>query len=285
MRRTPISKCVKPGQPAEQHWRRTPAPARRASSPRTAGGRRACVPSRISCGVDDHDAVELEALHRLGPEQRHVVVAEFVHVVDRRAARRRPARRRCAAWSSGGATTPVSAVTVLDARSTTSAATSATSRRRRRVPCRRLALGAHGAAGDGVDAGERQQPVGDVEDRLGHAVADRQVGDRSRSAPRWANTSSHRSWPAGVVDWATSPTIVIEPPGDAPADHPQRHRRVVLGLVDDDVAVGERRAVEQRVGLVDEELVGRRPSPAPAATVRAACGRRAGSAAASASRR
>ena len=42
---------------------------------------------------------------------------------------------------------------------------------------RRLALDAHAAAGAGVDAGERQQPVGDVEDRLGHAVADRQLGD------------------------------------------------------------------------------------------------------------
>ena len=33
--------------------------------------------------VDDDHAVELQPLDRLGPEQRHVVVAEFVHVVDR----------------------------------------------------------------------------------------------------------------------------------------------------------------------------------------------------------
>ena len=40
---------------------------------------------------------------------------------------------------------------------------------------------------------------------------------------------------------------------------------MVLGLVDDDVAVDERRPVEDRVGLVDEQLVGGRPRPLLAA--------------------
>ena len=51
----------------------------------------------------------------------------------------------------------------------------------------------------------------------------------------------------------------------APADDPQGDGGVVLGLVDDDVPVDEGRAVEDRVGLVDEELVGGRPGPATAA--------------------
>ena len=54
--------------------------------------------------------------------------------------------------------------------------------RRRRVPGRRLTLGAHRAAGDGVHAGQRQEAIGDVEDRFGNAVADRQVGDRAVGA-------------------------------------------------------------------------------------------------------
>ena len=62
-----------------------------------------------------------------------------------------------------------------------------------------------------------------------------------------ANTSTHRSWPAGAVDWATSPTSVIEAAGTAPADHTQGDGRVVLGLVDDDVAIDEWRPVEHEL--------------------------------------
>ena len=62
--------------------------------------------------------------------------------------------------------------------------------------------------------------------------------------------------PAGVVDCATSPTSVTNRRAP-PADHPQRDRGMVLRLVDDDVAVGERCAVEHRVRLVDQQLIGR----------------------------
>ena len=47
---------------------------------------------------------------------------------------------------------------------------------------------------------------------------------------------------------------------------------MVLGLVDDDVAVRQRRTVEDRVGLVDEQLVGGRPRPPAAALAGEALG-------------
>ena len=131
------------------------------------------------------------------------------------------------------------------------------------------------AAGDGVDAGQRQQPVGDLEDRLGHAVADRQVGDRPGRRRDVANTSRPALLAGGRGRLGDVADERHRARRAAAADHAQRHRRVVLRLVDDDVAVGERRAVEQRVGLVDEELVGRRPTPALAARPGQHAGRRA----------
>ncbi len=47
----------------------------------------------------------------------------------------------------------------------------------------------------------------------------------------------------------------------APADDAKGDCRVVLSFVDDDMTERERRAVEHRVGLVDQELVGNRPPP------------------------
>ena len=55
--------------------------------------------------------------------------------------------------------------------------------------------------------------------------------------------------------------MVIDPPGLRRPMHAQRDRAVVLRLVDHDVAVGERGADQQRVGLVDQELVGDGPLP------------------------
>ena len=50
----------------------------------------------------------------------------------------------------------------------------------------------------------------------------------------------------------------------APRDHPQLHRRQVLRLVDDDVPVGLRPAVDQLVELVEERDVGLSPRARPA---------------------
>ena len=215
--------------------------------------------------VDDDHPVELEPLHRFGSEQRDVVVAEFVHVVDRdetevaqrtrRSTRATPAERRRR-----------QPVTMLRPRRRSCATVVPGELRRRR-----RARTAHSRSGRTARLAVASTPVNGsrrlatVEDRLGNAVADRQIGDGAvepaPAAPRWANTSTHRSWPAGVVDWATSPTSVSDPAGTAPADHPQRHRGLILRLVDDHVGVGERRPVEQRVGLVDEELVGGASTP------------------------
>ncbi len=56
--------------------------------------------------------------------------------------------------------------------------------------------------------------------------------------------------------------MVNDPAGLRRPMTPQADGRVVLRLVDHDVAVGERRADEQRAGLVDEQLIRSRPPAA-----------------------
>ena len=197
---------------------------RRGSSPRTAGGRRAALPSRISCGFDHHHAVELEALHRLGAEQRHVVVAEVVHVVDARAARRRRAPRASARDSASGATTPRVVVAVPHGADLVGDGGGERRRRRHAAPparspsTRTLRLAVRG------DPGERQQPVGDLEDRRGHAVADGEVRRPRPPAPQVRASASsqraaRRAWWTGRGRRGSSSTARA-----APADAPQRDR-------------------------------------------------------------
>ena len=52
---------------------------------------------------------------------------------------------------------------------------------------------------------------------------------------------------------------MTEPAGRAPSDHPELHRREVLGLVDDHVAVGRRVPLEQVARFVDQREIGGRP--------------------------
>ena len=185
--------------------------------------------------VDDDDAVELQPLDGLGREQRHVVVAEFVHVVDRDAARRSPSAAAIDSCSAGGATTPV-----MRWRCSTLATTSAATRAERSLGVAACHAGGSPSArtlrlATASTPVQRQQPVGDVEDRAGHAVADRQVGDLSRrraevgehvlpvapGRPVWSTgrgrrgSSSSRSGCAG-----RSPAA---PPPNGPA--PRRRRR------------------------------------------------------------
>ena len=97
----------------------------------------------------------------------------------------------------------------------------------------------------------------------------RRAGRRSGSCAR---TSSQSAWAHAPVDCAMSPTTVIEPLSDRRREHPQLHRRQVLRLVDDDVAVGadlvvvgwpgrRRRGLraEQRARLVEQRDVVDRP--------------------------
>ena len=248
---------------------RTPAPARLGSSPRRAGGRRAAVPSRISSGSTTTTPSNSRPFTCSGPNSG----------TRRRAAggrgRRRPARPRasaaviasCVLERGDDAGQPVA---VLDP----SPPRPRPSSRARRASCAchagGVTLAAHAAAGAGVDAGERQQPVGDGQDRLRHAVADRELGDLGRDAvapraARWSNTSAQRSWPAGVVDWATSPTSVIDAAGLRRPITRSATAEWSCASSTTTWPYDERRAVEQRVGLVDEELVGRRPCPPLAA--------------------
>ena len=112
------------------------------------------------------------------------------------------------------------------------------------------------------DLGVRQQAIGSVEDRARHAVADRQhrhlggggTDVRERLGPVLL-TCGRRG--LGEVTENRHRSLRA-----APADHPQRDGGMVLGFVDDDVTERERSAVEHRVGLVDQELIGDRPTPA-----------------------
>ena len=128
-------------------------------------------------------------------------------------------------------------------------------------PTRRHTRAAHAAALGRVHARERQQTIGHHEDRFGHPVTDREIGDGP------GRTIAHRE----VIENGR-PSLLARGRGRlgditderhragraAAPDHPQRDRRMVLGLVDDHVAVGERRTVEHRVRLVDQQLVGAR---------------------------
>ena len=103
----------------------------------------------------------------------------------------------------------------------------------------------------------------------GDAVADGELGParRPRGRAAGASTSSQSAWAQAPVDWAMSPTTVIEPLSDRRVEHAQLHRREVLGLVDHDVAVGAhlvvvaagrlrpRRRPEQGPGLVEQRHV------------------------------
>ena len=103
-----------------------------------------------------------------------------------------------------------------------------------------------------------KQAVRNVEDGFRHAVADREISDgaiRSEMGEhvRPAFLTRRRG---GLGD---IPNQGARSAGCAPTDHPERHRRVVLRLVDHHMAVGERRAIEQRVRFVDEMLIGGGP--------------------------
>ncbi len=138
--------------------------------------------------------------------------------------------------------------------------------RRRVDPIRGMTVDPHASAGAGVDTGQWQQPVGDGQDRFWDPVADRQLGDvtdlgldAGRHVPEHVDPPllpRRRRRLRDVADQGHRAN------GAAPPDDSQRDRRVVLRLVDDDVPVRQRRPVEDRVGLVDEQLVGRRPRSA-----------------------
>ena len=155
--------------------RRGAAPGRRGSSRRTAGGRRARVPSRISWGLTTTTPSNSRPLTASGVNSG---TSSWARSWTRSVACR-PAPASAAAtsaWRLGGATTPVLWWRWRTA--ATSAATASASDRGSDDPFDgRVAAGAHAAAGLAGHAGERQEAVGHVEDRTGDAVADGQVGD------------------------------------------------------------------------------------------------------------
>ena len=131
------------------------------------------VPSRMFCGSTTTTPSNSRPFTARA-EQRHVVVTEFVDVIDRR----QPDAGQSGddARGAGRRHHTGQSVAVLDFGHDLGGDLGDIGRRRR-VPGGRLALGAHAAAGDRRHAREREQTVGDVEDGLGHPVADRQVGD------------------------------------------------------------------------------------------------------------
>ena len=212
------------------------------------------VPSRISCGLTTTTPSNSSPFTASAREDRDLVVGRVLHMVDGAAARRaasavgdrrrrsrRARRRRCcgggAAPRATSAATASASASAVDQHASTAASPSARTLR--------LAIARH--------VGERQQAVGDVEDRAGHAVADRQAGDAAGS--RWRGGGDSASLPVLLAGGSGRLGEVAEdrhrPVGLRRPIDPQRDRRVVLRLVDDDVAERERRAVEQRVGLVD----------------------------------
>ncbi len=130
----------------------------------------------------------------------------------------------------------------------------------RHQPHRRLdPFAAHAAAGLRGDTGVRQQAIGDIEDGGRHAVADGEVR-------HLGGTRSHETQRVGPVLLPGRSGALREVAEDghrtcraAPADAPQRDRAVILRFVDHHVAVRERGAHQQRVGFVDQELIGRGP--------------------------
>ena len=130
---------------------------------------------------------------------------------------------------------------------------------------RRRACRAHRSAGAHAGRGERQQPVGELQDRRRDAVAelelrDPPVGRAEVTRARRPSATAHRSRsPArgrrGRHRAARAPA----------AEHPQLHRREVLGLVDDDVAERPRRAADHGLGFVEQREVGPASSAPPPA--------------------
>ena len=121
----------------------------------------------------------------------------------------------------------------------------------------------HRARGRHVHAGVRQQPVGQVEDLPGNPVADLELGARRTAVGRAERPLRRRPssrCAAGAVACARSPSTVIERErAQRRASIRQLHRREVLRLVDDDVAVAPRAPAEHGLGLVEQRHVGRRP--------------------------
>ena len=130
-----------------------------------------------------------------------------------------------------------------------------------RSNCRRITFGANATACRSGDLRIRQQLIGHVEDRRRHAIPDGEVRDLARRDPQ----VTKRLGPVALASRRRR-LCKIAKNGQrtrraATTDTPQRDRAVVLCLVDDHVSVGERCAVEQRIGLVDKELIGDRPLP------------------------
>ena len=125
-----------------------------------------------------------------------------------------------------------------------------------------IALGSNAATRLRADTRERQQPVGHIEDRRRHAIADRQVGHFGCVGMEQPDHVAPVALPRRCGALGEIAEDRHRPTRAAPADAAQCHRAVVLRFVDHDVSVDERRADEQRVRFVDEELIRHGPSPA-----------------------
>ena len=90
-----------------------------------------------------------------------------------------------------------------------------------------------------VGRGGRHHPVGELHDLGRDAVADRQPDRRATACGRAGGRARRptSSGASGPVAWAMSPTTVSEPLSERRVAILQLHRREVLHLVDDDVAV------------------------------------------------
>ncbi len=124
----------------------------------------------------------------------------------------------------------------------------------------------------GRDRVEQRQR--DLHDLARHAVGVAQLLDHRLVAVR---EMRQQLVPAAVRDRAGRLRDVAEdrqrPVARAAGDHPQLHRRQVLRLVDDHVAVHVRRGVEQRARLVEQRDVAVRPAATAAAEQQLLLGR------------
>ena len=134
--------------------------------------------------------------------------------------------------------------------------------RGRHLPYRRRnPVGTNAATRRRGDIGERQQPVGHIENRRRHAIANSQVRHFRRSRAHVPQRLSPIALARGSGGLRQVAKDGQRARGATPANAAQRDRTVVLRLIDHDVAVRERCAVEQRVGFIHQVLVGRRPLP------------------------